>query len=261
MVKMSVIKFLALYLAVVSLFESAGALHERCTKSQNCMACDSNNKCDACFNWNGVMKPKALQSGSCSKDLKLITGCSWYKGTYPNGATPIDYCKSCTAGKILVYNVSTLLLKCMEPTGAGSDSQCQNIEIDNCEQTFCYIAGITISGCSKCQKHYSPVSSSVTTPGASGCQKVESIKHCEWYESLSKPFSCYGCGKNYVLNSSGTCTSYSIDSNCRMLDNSKLCHYCWHSYYWDTYFCKLSAKYLGMFIGLAIILGFLSNEF
>jgi hypothetical protein len=149
----------------------------------------------------------------------------------------------------------------MANTGAGSHSACQNIEIDNCEQTFCFIFGIAYAGCSKCQKHYSPVSSPYVTPGYSECQRKEIIKHCEWYESLSKPYSCYGCGKNYVLSSVGECTSYTIDSNCRILHISTACHYCWHSYYWDRQFCILSAKYLGAFIGLAIILGFVSNEF
>jgi hypothetical protein len=69
--KISVIRFLAiLSIALGSLFQSASAQVKGCQKSQNCMACNSNYKCDACFNWYGLKFPLVLQNGFCNVALK-----------------------------------------------------------------------------------------------------------------------------------------------------------------------------------------------
>ena len=138
--KISVIKFLALLsIALGSLFQSASSQVARCTKSQNCMACNSNSKlCDACFNWYGLKLPLKLQNGICNVRLKRITDCQWYSGTYSSGNIPVDYCKSCTGSNMLVYASWQPTLVCSGNSAESVDTACGVVEIPNCDQVFCY---------------------------------------------------------------------------------------------------------------------------
>jgi len=61
--------------------------------------------------------------------------------------------------------------------------------------------------------------------------------------TTTSSYSCYSCEKNYAVASNGySCISYTNDVNCRTLfTGNEVCYYCWHSYYWDDYVCRLKS--------------------
>lgn len=128
-------------------------------------------------------------------------------------------------------------------------------QIDNCLTTVCfdnttgkaYGAATSYSyGCRMCQKNYTGSSwDTVNGAGSTKCTSGMTISNCEYMMQTSASTQvCYSCKSNFaVSNDSQSCVAYTADGNCRSLQpGNTQCHYCWHSYYWDSTTCKLGGN-------------------
>lgn len=230
------------------------------------MACSLsvNNKCDACFNWpGGTIGTRYLDTATTPNDCQeillylLVDECQYYDGmtTINQVARTINTCMACKKD----------FLRWQEQ---GSYAACTNwapikcSKIENCQTTVCFdnvtekaTPGSYSYGCRMCDKNYSGETwDTVNGAGSKTCVKKNVITNCEFSIQRSATVqNCYSCASGYAVGSAQTsCTSFTNDSNCRLLHSGEAyCHYCWHSYYWDTKTCALNGR-LGK-LSLAIV--------
>lgn len=225
-----------------------------CEGQYRCMACNKNtmNYCDACYNYgSGWITPLSYSSGTCSSILSVeIADCKFYDGVSDNSGG-ITKCMACQSGKWLIWNYN--IARC-ESDLASSELSCS--KVDHCYQNMCYTsASITTSGCRMCNKNYYP-SGYWQNGGYSACTKGDSgtVLNCQQYDSLYASVTCYACKKGYAVASTLlSCTSYEVDSNCRILNSDGYCHYCWHSYYFDNTTCKLLSTLVKIGLAAAVL--------
>ena len=209
------------------------------------MGCDTNtaDSCLACFNWgSGSIGARALISALCTTAITtaLVTDCKFYSG-FGNGTTQsLSNCSMCNKD-FINQNANTTTVTCSNT--AANTTTCTG-KIDNCLQTACYTADGTtyVNNCNMCIKNYAGTGTA-TGVGWSSCAASTAITNCE-YQFLpgASTNACYSCKSNYaVASTSLTCSAYTTDGNCRQLDSSGDCAYCWHAYYFNISTCKLTA--------------------
>lgn len=124
-------------------------------------------------------------------------------------------------------------IKCEEP-------------IDNCLQSVCYTWNEFdyIKSCYMCIRNYTGTAQTFLYGGWSHCTKIGVINNCEYhYLSGISTQACYSCKLGFAVHSTPTsCITFTSDINCRQLNLSKKCKYCWHAYYWDTDLCILKTN-------------------
>lgn len=143
------------------------------------------------------------------------------------------------------------------------------LPLNNCLQTGVKVVSATVKQrfCVICDNNHSPFEwVSYTFAGwgtthtayfGQWCENIP-ITNClnQWFDPTSSlgttTASCYGCMKDYALNSNGTtCTSYVTDPYCRVLDSTGTgCSSCWYSYWFNGTVCYLRG-------GLAVVGGVL----
>merc|ERR1712151_189741 len=98
-----------------------------------------------------------------------------------------------------------------------------------------------------CKKNYAPSGTLTASIGSSACATTGVITNCEYHYLSSSTTACYSCKSNYAVASTSTsCTSYTTDKNCRQLNSSGTCSYCWHAYYWNATVCKLASSIVAL---------------
>ena len=140
--------------------------------------------------------------------------------------------------------------------------------INHCLTTVCY-DGVTpfngsdqtgqtrTYGCRMCKANYKGTGwDSVNNTGSTACVEGMPITNCEYVVGTgASTYNCYSCKAGYsVASTLDSCTTYTTDTNCRVLNSSGACHYCFQSYYWDNTECILSSNLGRNFILIGIIL-------
>lgn len=223
-----------------------------CTSANYCMACDSAtaNKCSACFNWMaGTLGPRYLNTTTydCKSKFStgLVTDCKMY-GELSSDALAAMSCMMCDSKDYLNVAASgTIAVSCSDT--AQDTTNCTST-ISNCQQTICAKAASTDTSaapiCFLCDSGYKG-SGTFNTIGYPSCASASNITNCDDYLSMTSSNDlCYTCDSDYaVASTQQSCVGYTADSNCRRLQSDGTnCHYCWHSYYWDTATCKLGSN-------------------
>ena len=153
----------------------------QCNYRYYCMACsqDTDNKCDACFNWgSGALGARTLDISqdpvNCIPHLSLyINGCKWYTGTVVSTTTvrTIQDCQICNK-KYLSWESTTNSASCTNDTPDACYA------VDHCLTTVCYnINNIThSSGCRMCKKDYSGTNfDPLNSAGSQTCEHTNTI--------------------------------------------------------------------------------------
>ena len=233
-----------------------------CTARSYCMGCNSAtaNICDSCFNWgSGKVGARALSSNTCTNLLSTtaINDCKIYSGTNDGSTQTISNCFFC--GKdFLNLNSNDTTVTC---SNTSSHDTCSD-KLLNCNQTVCSTTdGSTYTlSCGLCKKKYAGAGTATTNAGYNSCSPTGVLTNCEYhYLSGSSTLACYSCKSNYAVASTAiSCTAYTTDGNCRMLNSSGDCNTCWHSYYWDASTCKLTA-FVTIFSSVALAIFTLLN--
>lgn len=255
-----------------------------CGSENYCMACSKNTKdqCDACFNFaTGVVLARSLDNtiepnhcqSTMQEELEIV-GCKYYSGKtlVTHKAHRVDTCEIC--GKFFqTYNRNKQMANCTD-----FNEDCKMI--DNCLTTVCYVDdkgnmtryNRTVQkgfvegnlktveyesyGCRMCKKGFIGIifDESYNKAGSKNCTKFQAINNCEFTEQVSKKiYNCYSCKRGYAVSSDQqSCVSFLFDKGCRTLHSGGTdCYYCWHSYYWSGYLCRLNSP---VFFGVAFSL-------
>ena len=239
-------KFNTIFLYVtilISFCYSIEGSYPSCAAKGYCMGCSSTtaNTCVSCYNWgSGNILARALVMGLCTTIMgpTIVQDCKYYSGTNDGNLQTIDNCQRCS--KIwLNINSNTTTQTCSD---TAINSSCTAV-IPKCRQSVCYTAdGATyVTRCKWCNKDYAGTGSVSQDAGFESCGAGGTISNCEFYGLLgASTLSCDSCKAGYALKSNQIkCTSFTIDANCRMLNGSNTCQYCFHSYFWNTNLCKL----------------------
>lgn len=241
-----------------------------CYKSNFCMACNSStaNKCDACFNWgSGSNVARALDATNydCQEELKYlkVASCKYYDGLTEVLGTDrtIDTCKICSKN-YLRWQYTSKAAECTDllPLNCAFMNHCLTV--------VCFDGntpdGATTStlgwsyGCRMCKGGYMGEGwDSANGTGSQSCVSGTAITNCDYVVATSASTNnCYACKSGYAVASTLTsCTSFTTTPNCRLLNSAGSCHYCWHSYFWDTESCILSSFIHRNTIMVAILFG------
>merc|ERR1712224_1183556 len=200
--------------------------------------------CDSCFNWgSGSVGARALSSNACANKLTgtaLKANCKFYDGTN-NGSTAAFNCMKCNKKWNNKSAASSTYTQSCSDTAANTTT-C-NATISDCDNNVCYTAdGTTYAkGCFMCSKGKAGSGTCSSNYGCTACAGT-AITNCDYHYYKGSANSCYSCKSGYAVASTTlTCSTYTTDSNCRQLNSSGACHQCWHSYYWNTTTCKLTA--------------------
>lgn len=248
-----------LFICAITLLVSYSLSAPSCAASGYCMGCSDTtaNSCTSCFNWgSGSVKARALISNACGTQIttaRQIADCEFYNGTDSNTNTrTIGSCTKCKKDFRNYVETSNT------PTCSNTailTSTCP--KISNCLNTNCYDGTTDSTGCQLCKKNYSATTLVNASVGGSSCSSTMAITNCEYSYLTTAGASCYSCKANYAVDSATTaCASYTTDKNCRQLHSGNTnCSQCWHSYYWNTSTCKLSAKIIaGVVSAMAVLM-------
>ena len=242
-----------------------------CYKSNFCMACNSSteNKCDACFNWasGGAIKARGQDATNydCQEELEYqkVANCKFYDGQTQElaAARTITSCYVCNKD-YLRWQVTSLSAECtdLQPLNCSFINHCLTVVCYDGDTAYNGTSGSTgwSYGCRMCKSGYKGSGWDATNgAGSTSCVSGTAITNCDYAVATSaSAYNCYGCKSNYaVASTQTTCTSYTTTSNCRLLNSAGDCHYCWHSYYWDTADCILSSYLYKNTVLIGIVLG------
>jgi hypothetical protein len=235
---------ISILIVVCCLIASTYAVVPACVAANYCRGCSETiaTNCTRCHNWHmGTIGAKFLTNNACVNSLSPIKGCKIYKDTLTLAPTAnvAGSCVMCDKDMPIVEtsanNVVSVTCAKTRPTACA--------KIDNCHQQKCETsdAGVTYtSTCISCEKEkgasaYNACAGTIPV----NCEKAS------WFSGAAK---CLYASKGYAVDSTFvTPVAYTTDSACQALvvGSTTQCSICWDGYYWDTTFCKLSAKLIG----------------
>ena len=251
-----------LLLAFLVIFLAKTTLGNTCTATDMCTACSSTGTCTQCWSWaTGLLGARVLTwdstaaatGGACTTiRTSVVTHAKMYS-PYQQVSQKAQIFL-CTDGLIVYIDANTNWW-CVEPNDTIS-------LMSNCEQTGYLVTSaiavlpiVQTQFCVFCSGGHVPtgtVSYNALMYGGTtaayfgtGCATANAINNCfwSWYEIGTAIPSCYGCLKDYALNTSGVCTSFTSDPYCKNLDSTgTACGTCWYSYYFSGTSCTMFAN-------------------